>query len=98
MPRRSQAVRKRTLELAAALDADPATRELARLALAGATSAVWSRGPGTFLAGLERADGDARGALVTAPGGLALTVLADPDGMLAVAGLGAGPVDVPAAL
>jgi cellulose synthase operon protein C len=96
--RRPQAVRRRTLELAAALDADPATRALARLTLAGATPAAWSRGPGTFLAGLERGDGAARGALVTAPGGLALPVLADPDGMIALAGLAAGPIAVRVAL
>nr|MDQ2647035.1 hypothetical protein [Myxococcota bacterium] len=55
-------------------------------------------GRGIFTATLERSDGAARGAVVTTPGGLALPVLADPDGELALAGLPNGAIDVRVAL
>jgi HEAT repeat protein len=96
--RRSEGAKRRTLELAATLDPDPATRTLARLGLFGASAPTWSPGHATFGAALERSDGAARGAIVTPPGGLALPLLADPDGALALAGLAAGPIQVRVAL
>ena len=98
LARRPHEVRKRTLALAAALDPDPATRTLARLSLRGSRAAETVQGTGTVLAVLDRTDGAGRGAVVTVPGGLALPVLADPDGIIALGGLPAGPVALRVAL
>lgn len=98
LARRSQPVRRRALGLAARLDPDRATRSLAALALNGVRPAAFVLGRGIFTATLERSDGAARGAVVTTPGGLALPVLADPDGELALAGLPNGAIDVRVAL
>jgi hypothetical protein len=96
--RRPENVRMRTLRLSAALEPDAATRALARLGAVGILPEAWTTGPGTLFVVLERADGAARGAVVTAPGGLALPVLADPDGVVALAGLAPGLVDLRVAL
>jgi HEAT repeat protein len=98
LSRRTQPVRRRGLSLAARLDPDRATRSLAALALAGVRPGTFAAGTGILTATLERGDGAARGAVVTAPGGLGLPVLADPDGELALSGLPNGSVDVRVAL
>jgi hypothetical protein len=96
--RRSEPVRRRTLELAAELDPDPKTRTLGRLGLTTVAGDPWSMGQSCLYATLERSDGAGRGAIVSVPGGLTLPVLADPDGVLALAGLAAGPLEVRVAL
>ena len=96
--RRGERVRRRTLELAAELDPDPKTRTLGRLGLTMVAGDPWSIGPSCLYATLERSDGAGRGAIVSVPGGLTLPVLADPDGVLALAGLAAGPLEVRVAL
>lgn len=90
--------RSRTLRLAADLDGSAEVREPARRALAGETLVARTGGSSTFWMSLvENAPkaGHARRALsvvLMTPGGLALPLVADPDGLVTVAGFGRGPV------
>jgi hypothetical protein len=91
---------KQTLELAASLDPDRETRELARFAVAGVTpkpapaQAFWSR-----LADAEGRPVDASTlSLVVTGSALALPIAPSPDGSVIVVGLDPGPVRVTLAL
>ncbi|HET9957315.1 MAG TPA: HEAT repeat domain-containing protein [Polyangiaceae bacterium] len=110
MALRREEVRAHWLKQAAALDPDTRVRELAELALAGVRPATFAPGHGTFWVHLDtfadpkqrtgaRNSGLERGAAsITIAGGLALPVLADPDGIIALAGLPEGPVSLTLAL
>jgi HEAT repeats len=92
---RSERVRRRTLRLAAELDADGRVRQAARAALRGARLALLPRGSGAFWLDLRESDGRksrARAALVQTPTGIGLPVLSDPDGLVTLAGLPRGPL------
>jgi hypothetical protein len=92
---RPESVRRRTLELAARLDPDAQVRQAAALALAGVRPSFFAPGIGTVWLKLEGPEGPGRkAAKLEIPGGLALPVLADPDGVAALAGLPAGPVRI----
>jgi len=102
LSRRPEPVKARTLELAAELDASSSVREAARLALAGqalgdgvvGTETVWlelAKNPGTDAAASPAA-------LVRAESGLALPVVADPDGVVALAYVDPAPLEVRLAL
>lgn len=97
--RHPERARQRVLGLAARLDPDDATRNLARLALGKTLPSVFSTGQGTLWLKLERGD-DHRtaAAVVSVAGGLALPVLADPEGVVALSGLPEGPVTLGLAL
>ena len=88
----------RTLRLAARLDGDSQVRETATMALSGHTLADLSRGSNTFWLSIvssspPRDSGPAaRAALVLTASGLALPLLADPDGLVTACGLPEGPV------
>lgn len=91
---------RRTLELASRLDGDAGVRSAAHRALTGRHLHELVAGPSVLwleLAPSEPGQADAvhstTVALVTA-GGLALPAVADPDGLLVVAGLPAGPVEL----
>lgn len=91
---------KKTLELAASLDPDRETRELARFAIAGLApkpapaQAFWAR-----LADAEGSPTDASTlALVVTGSALALPFAPSPDGFVIVVGLDPGPVRVTLAL
>jgi HEAT repeats len=95
---RREPAKKRLLRLAATLDPDKEAREAARIALSGATIAPPVTGPSTVWlslvpnsAGLGAAR---RPLLVVVPGGLALPVVSDPDGIVALARLARGPVSL----
>lgn len=90
---RPEAVRRRTLELAARLDPDAAVRHAAALALSGVRPSPFTPGVGTLwivLGGPETPGHKA--AKVRVPGGLSLPALADPEGVVALAGLPAGSI------
>jgi HEAT repeat protein len=89
--RRSEASRLSTLRLAARLDPDVRVREAARLGLASIQSRAFAAGKGTLWLTLENRDPRAVAvAVVGAPAGLALPVVADPDGIVMLAGLSEG--------
>lgn len=98
LSRRPQGVRARTLRLAATLDPDAETRELSRRGLERALAPTFETGTGTLSVALVRADGTRRGAILRLPSGLAAPVLADPDGIVTLAGFGAGNVALRLAL
>jgi hypothetical protein len=102
LSRRPEPVKQRTLRLAAELDSSRLVREAARLALSGqelgdgllGSEQVWlqvSKSPGLEAALLPAA-------FVRVGYGLALPVLADPDGLITLAGIDPAPVDVRLAL
>jgi HEAT repeat protein len=101
LSQRTEAVRMRTLELAAELDASRDVREAARLALSGhvlssgvtGAETVWlelAKNPGTNAASVPAA--------VVSFGGLGLPVLADPDGVVVTAYVDPAPLAVRLAL
>lgn len=102
LSRRPEAVKARALALAAELDASSAVRQAARLALSGHVLGDSATGPET--AWLELAKNPGLGAtlvpaaIVRSAGGPALPVLADPDGVVALANLDSAPLEVRLAL
>jgi HEAT repeat protein len=91
------AARRRPLELAAALDPDPAARGAARRALSGqkldplglGVSSVW------FGSTTSAADDPVTAiALIGPAGGVLLPAVADPDGRIVLSGLGFGPLSL----
>lgn len=101
LSQRPEAVRRRTLTLAAELDASRDVREAARLALSGHVlgsgvtggETVWlelAKNPGTSATSVPAA--------VVSFGGLALPVLADPDGVVVTAYVDPAPLAVRLAL
>lgn len=90
---------RRTLELAARLDGDAEAREVAHRALHDVVLVEVPPGHGTLWIAVSRAAGSAadaaagRPALVVPAAGPPLPVVTDPDGLLVVAGLPAGPVE-----
>ncbi|MFZ5892440.1 MAG: HEAT repeat domain-containing protein [Myxococcota bacterium] len=91
--RRREASRGSTLELAARLDPDARVRETARLGLSGVRSAAFSLGRGTLWMSVNAPDGErVPVSYVGVPAGLALPVVAAPDGALVLAGLPEGKV------
>lgn len=97
LSRRPERVTRRTLELAAKLDPAGEVRHTAELALRGVRARPFAAGPGALCIELEPTAA-ALGAAILAPGGLALPVLADPDGVVTLTGLPAGPVGLRLAL
>jgi hypothetical protein len=95
---RAEPARRRTLELAAELDADPDTRAAARWALTGRKLPAWETGPGVCWLDVATAAGEPRliptVALVTTTTGLAVPAVTDPGGLLVVSGLPRGPVSM----
>jgi HEAT repeats len=91
---RHEPARKRPLELARSLDGSRAVRAAAALALAGATPARDPSGPASawldFIASGQ--SGGTAAALVVAGNGLAVPAFADPDGVLLLPALPAGPL------
>jgi cellulose synthase operon protein C len=102
LSRRREAVKQRTLRLAADLDAAQSVRSAARLALAGQSLAESALGPDTAWLELAQNPGAAPGAAAAAQLrvglGLALPVVADPDGVLALAGIDPAPLALRLAL
>lgn len=104
LSRRPEGVTRRTLELAAKLDPASEVRHTAELALRGLRARPFTAGPGTICFELEleldptATTATTAAAVVLVPGGLALPVLADPDGVVTLAGLPAGPVGLRLAL
>jgi hypothetical protein len=88
---RPEAARRRTLALAAELDASPEVRQAARLGLNGHRLDAFVAGRAS--AWLDFGDGTAGTptATVAGPDGLALPAVADPDGVLLVSALELGP-------
>jgi hypothetical protein len=99
---RSEPVRLRPLRLAAALDVAPEVREAARRALSGQRLATAVSGPETFWLELTTNPGLSAGELPAAQlrfgEGLALPVMADPDGVVALSGASPAAVQVRLAL
>ena len=98
LSRRGERTRLRTLALAAALDSDRATREAALLAFRGARLGTSFGSGGTLwlvLAGASSAAGvRSWSALISLPGGLALPMVADPDGFITAGRLPRGAINV----
>jgi hypothetical protein len=99
LSQRSERTRLRTLRLAAYLDNDRATREAAVLALKGARLGTGFGAGGTVWLILSAPDTSGSSAptwsvLIRLPGGLALPVAADPDGLVTLARLPRGAVGV----
>jgi hypothetical protein len=102
LSRRSEPVRLRTLTLAAELDASSDVREAARLALGGHPLEATASGPETAWLELSKnplvgAD-EQPAALLRLGAGLALPVVADDDGVVALAGVDSAKVQVRLAL
>jgi HEAT repeat protein len=99
---RAEPVKVRALRLAAELDGDPTVREAARLALAGHTLELDARGDDTVWLELSPNPGvsaqTALGAVLRSGWGPALPALADPDGLVALAGVDPAPLSVRLAL
>jgi cellulose synthase operon protein C len=102
LSRRAESVKVRTLTLAAELDASRAVREAARLSLAGQSLTDGVVGPETLWLELSKNPGVGAAAaplaLVRAGDGLALPLVADPDGVVVGAGTDPARVDVRLAL
>lgn len=97
--RRSEPSRAATLELAARLDPDRDVREAARLARAGVASAPFTPSRGALWLTLSAPQPNRVAvAYVSVPGGLVLPVVADPDGVVLLAGLPEGKVSLRLAL
>lgn len=91
--RRKENARQRVLTLASRLDPDPNARQSAELGLSGMRAATFAPGRGTLWLSLS---GETELAVPAAslelPGGLAVPVVADPDGTVTLARLPAGAV------
>jgi hypothetical protein len=102
LSRRSESVKLRTLRLAAELDAAHDVRAAARLALSGQALVETAIGPDTAWLELARNPGLSPGAVAAAQlrvgFGLALPVVADPDGVAVLAGTDPAPLAVRLAL
>jgi len=89
--RRKEPVRERTLRLAAALDAAPAVRQIARRALAGQTASLAPQGTESVWIHITENPGLSENvvpaAVVRLASGVALPLLADPDGLIVVSGV-----------
>jgi cellulose synthase operon protein C len=98
LSRRGERTRQRTLALAAGLDSDRATREAALLARRGARLGTSFGSGGTLWLVLDGASSDAGArswsALIGLPGGLALPMVADPDGFITAGRLPRGAINV----
>jgi hypothetical protein len=91
--RRKEPARLRLLELAATLDPEPDARQVAELGLSGIRAASFVPAHGTLWLSLAGGTQDAvPAASVELPGGLAVPILTDPDGVAALARLPAGMV------
>ncbi len=92
LSQRSESGRLRTLELAAAFDPDPATRQSAKLALAAVRLSIPLTGSGTLWLEVR---GTSELVAVAAPApGVSLPAVPDPDGLVALAGLPAGALEL----
>jgi hypothetical protein len=93
---REGAARRQTLQHAATLDPDVGVRSAARLVLEGVRIGVDAVGNGAAWLSVEAAGGarPAASAAVLTAAGLALPVIADPDGAIVLLGLPAGPIDL----
>jgi hypothetical protein len=91
LSRRDDPLRRGTLELAASLDPDAVTRSLARAALGGRRAPDGVTGELVAWISVRGAGSSAASFRLERPDGLALPVVADPDGALLVPGLPAGP-------
>lgn len=102
LSRRPELVRRRGLRLAAELDAAPSVRAAARLALAGHSLSDTALGSETVWLELAANPGLEPGAVAAAQvrlgAGLALPVVADPDGVVALAGVDPAPLSLRLAL
>jgi hypothetical protein len=101
LSRRGEGVRSRTLSLAAELDASASVREAARLALAGQPLTGNVSGGETAWVELVKNPGSGASipvALLRFGDGLALPVLADPDGVAVLAGVDPASAEVRLAL
>lgn len=97
--RRRETSRLATLALAARLDPDARVREAARLASANVTSATFTSGRGSLWLALENPEPSSVAvAYVGVPGGLVLPAIADPDGIVLLAGLPEGKLSLRLAL
>jgi hypothetical protein len=103
LSRRTELQRKPTLELASELDPDPGVRALARSALEGRVLDPAPRGPAAPANAVawivvarqgEAARARPVGARLVRADGLAIPVIADPDGVLLVPGLPPGPASL----
>lgn len=96
---RHEPARKRVLRLARQLDGSAAVRQAAALGLTGTHPAAERAGAQTAWLELTLSEGDARaartvGALLVTADGLAVPAFADPDGVLLLPGLPAGPFEL----
>jgi hypothetical protein len=102
LSRRPEPVKQRSLRLAAELDASRAVRKAAQLALAGHALGDGALGTDTIWVELVRTPGLEASALpavqVRVGYGLAVPLVADPDGVVAVAGVDPAPLSVRLAL
>jgi hypothetical protein len=102
LSRRREPVKLRTLRLAAELDAAQSVRAAARLALTGQSLGETALGPDTVWLELVKNPGGSAGASPAAQLrvglGLALPVVADPDGVVVLAGTDPAPLAVRLAL
>ena len=102
LSRRPESVKMRTLRLAAELDASRAVREAAGLALSGQSLSDGVVGPETFWLELTKNPGLSADAVpaaqLRAGAGLALPVVADPDGVVVLAGVDSAALEVRLAL
>lgn len=102
LSRRPEKVKLRTLTLAAELDASRAVREAAKLALSGRALREGVGGPETLWLELAKNPGLSAAALpaaqVRAGSGLAFPLLADPDGVVVLAGMDSAALEVRLAL
>jgi HEAT repeat protein len=102
LSRRGEPVKLRGLRLAAELDASRTVREAAGLALSGQSLRDGVLGPEVLWLELAKNPGVAADALpvaqVRAGAGLALPVVADPDGVVVLAGVDPAPLEVRLAL
>ncbi|HKY36930.1 MAG TPA: HEAT repeat domain-containing protein [Polyangiaceae bacterium] len=102
LSRRREVVKLRTLRLAAELDAAQSVRAAARLALTGQSLGEVALGPDTAWLEIAQNPGALPGAAAAAQLrvglGLALPLVADPDGVVALAGVDPAPLAVRLAL
>jgi cellulose synthase operon protein C len=102
LSRRPESVKLRSLQLAADLDASRAVREAARLALSGQPLSDGVGGPETLWLELSKNPGLAAQAVpalqVRVGSGLALPAVADPDGVVVLAGMDPAALEVRLAL
>jgi len=97
LSRRVESTRVSTLELAANLDPSTPVRQAARRALSGVRLTSLPKGAGSFwlqLVDSESLQGRQHSAVLGTTSGVALPVVADPDGLVCMGGLPAGPVSL----